>query len=273
MMQTGKMINPSLSSTSPSSPLKGGVVARTPGGRHQKRDFDIADLTQEPTETAREDADSPVLIEETKPISRKKNVNDKSSETQAPPTAVKERAQETSPQEMSQPHSRTERLADLAIERISNMPISFSFDVTHLRQREASELTESHRVSSELPKKVTAMMHSVLTSRFHKEVNQAETVIHIKLLQCSTGNRCARIMIPVVGWIVLEVEWNLSKGGHNLTEPRRIKRRNAAALGLRDLCDAKYGERTLLNNLCVDIATTLKDEATHTLLQTEKFKA
>ena len=80
-----------------------------------------------------------------------------------------------------------------------------------------------------------------------------------------------RIWCSLVGWTVLEIFWHVTKDNEPLMEPKRIKLYSSAALGTRDVCDPNFGNRVLVYELCVQAATRIKNEATHLLLQTEKF--
>lgn len=162
--------------------------------------------------------------------------------------------------------TRTEVLADMGIQRISTMPIWFAFETQDLEIKKGQ--------NQDIAAKAQQSMRHVLTGRFQNQVPTADTVIHINLLQCSKGDRTTRVWCGEVGlgWIVIEVEWNMTKGKKSITsKPIRIKHYHSAGRGSYDLCDRKYGERTLLHNLCVKAATEIKNDVTHLLLQTERF--
>ncbi len=49
---------------------------------------------------------------------------------------------------------------------------------------------------------------------------------------------------------MLDCEWLLMTGDAKLTEPMTETLRSSGAAGISDVCDANFGENTLLNELC-----------------------
>jgi hypothetical protein len=86
--------------------------------------------------------------------------------------------------------------------------------------------------------------------------SKGDITLKISVLACSEGSRCGRICCAElgVGWVMLDCEWLLMTGdATKLTKPTKPKTeslRSSGAIGFRDVCDANYGENTILNDLC-----------------------
>jgi len=77
--------------------------------------------------------------------------------------------------------------------------------------------------------------------------NEDAITIKIELLQCHEGSRWGRMCCGGLGfgWVVLEAEWQLLRGGVQLASKREILR-DAGAIGFADVGNKDFGHQTLL---------------------------
>jgi hypothetical protein len=64
--------------------------------------------------------------------------------------------------------------------------------------------------------------------------------------------------------VILYYEWLLMRGDAKLAKPKTESLRYSEAIGFTDVCDANYGENTILNDLCYNVAEQIgKKSARH----------
>ena len=252
-------MSPTTASTAPSSPMKTDPQfeafptkknVQQPQQKKKKRVFltptpkqeqTRRDTTEQPTETQTDERDEVHPVEEATPV--------------GPPIV---------PKHTIPAPSYTEAIAGLGIERIQTMPVAFVFE---------NALVSRSAANSHLLPLASESMQNTLEQRFKNHASSAATTIHIQFIQCSEGDRSLRMWCGEfgMGWVVLEVKWFLTQNDKPVVNVKRIKLRDSAAIGLRDLGDFNYGQRALLHDLCVRAAEQIKNQATHFFLQTEKF--
>jgi hypothetical protein len=105
---------------------------------------------------------------------------------------------------------------------------------------------------------VTRMTETIQKGHFFPP-NAGDITLTITIVACSEGSRYGRLCCGElgVGWVVLECEWLLMRGDVKLTTTKTEKLRDSGAIGFADLCDANYGENTLLMDLCVRMAVQI----------------
>ena len=96
-----------------------------------------------------------------------------------------------------------------------------------------------------------------------KNGSNGSTVLNLSILQCTEGDRWGRICCGElgVGWIVLEIEWNLKDEKGCVLVQGASKLRDSGVVGFSDLCDNYYGEKNLINTLTPKLAEEIKSKS------------
>ncbi len=89
----------------------------------------------------------------------------------------------------------------------------------------------------------------------------------ITVVACSEGSRRRRICCGElgVGWVMLECEWLPVRGDAKLTESKTETLRSSGAAGFSDVCDANFGQNTLLNELCYKMSEQIGNKSAKAL--------
>jgi hypothetical protein len=114
-----------------------------------------------------------------------------------------------------------------------------------------------------LANKVVERMSETIQRGSFFPPNKGDITLKITVVACSEGSRCGRICCGElgVGWVMLDCDWLLMRGDTKLTKPKTESLRSSGALGFTDVCEANYGENTILNDLCYKMAETIGQES------------
>jgi hypothetical protein len=107
-----------------------------------------------------------------------------------------------------------------------------------------------------LANKVVERMSETIQQGNFFPPNKGDITLKIAVVACSEGSRCGRICCGELGmgWVMLDCDWLLMRDDAKLTKPKTESLRSSGAIGFTDICDANFGENTILNDLCYKMA-------------------
>jgi hypothetical protein len=114
---------------------------------------------------------------------------------------------------------------------------------------------------------VERMSETILQKGNFFPPNKRDITLKVTVVACSEGSRWGRICCGElgVGWVMLDCEWLLARGDTKLTEPTTETLRSSGAAGFSDVCDANFGQNTLLNELCYKMSEQIGNKSAKAL--------
>jgi hypothetical protein len=107
--------------------------------------------------------------------------------------------------------------------------------------------------------------HGVMKNGSNGSINGSSKMLNMNIIQCAKGSRWWRRIGALwrIGWIVLEVEWELidNEKGCILVKGASTLRDSADTVGIVEWYERNYGEKTLLNTLTPMLATEIKSKS------------